>query len=325
MFYAQKTFLSETCVALLDNQKRPIIYYWTRQEDVNLGDEYVCKITKKMPFIHGYFAQIDHNRNLFVESKKSLEIGQFMRVVITKEQRLDKVPQAKVLSAPPTHETGLVKKGNLLQSINDSTLTEQVVWNESFDEDVSESLNSLVFHECGARIIFEQTHAFYSIDVDSANCTTDILTLNQLAAIRIGQEIVKRNLSGNIIIDFMGHKDRQYMAQLKQLLANELQKDPTPYRIFGATSMGNMEIRRDRTRMSLPEASRTLPAVCYDMFRQMLKTPTKIDSVRVSLEIYNALTGLMKNTFEQVTAKMGESVRIKACPNVKNFEVEYKS
>ena len=115
------------------------------------------------------------------------------------------------------------------------------------------------------------------------------------------------------------------MAQLKQLLANELQKDPTPYRIFGATSMGNMEIRRDRTRMSLSETSRTLPAVCYDMFRQMLKTPTKIDSVRVSLEIYNALTGLMKNTFEQVTAKMGESVRIKACPNVKNFEVEYKS
>ena len=324
MFYAIKSFLSELTVALLDEQKIPFTFYWIREEDINLGDIYVCRITQKMPNLKGFFAEIDNNRSLFVSSKHPLEVGQLVNVIITKEARLGKIPQAKRYGLLQQKKLGLVQKGDFLQGIPDSENFQQLEWNEDLDEALIDSLDPVVSFADGGRLIFEQTHAFWSIDVDSGSSISDITILNEQAAEQIGKEIIKRNLSGNILIDFIGNKNKSQVATWKNILSRFLCKSPVPYQLLGVSPMGNVELRRDRMRAGTQDATRFISAICYDLFRQILKTPDKIKSIQVSLEMYAALTGIMKNTFQKVEAKTGDSIHLSASSDVKYFCVEYK-
>ncbi|MGN1091766.1 MAG: ribonuclease E/G [Alphaproteobacteria bacterium] len=324
MFYAIKPFLDELTVALLDEGKVPLTFYWIRKQDVNLGDIYVCRITQKMPNLKGYFAQIDHNRSIFLASKHPLEVGQMVSVIITKEARLGKIPQAKRYGLQKQNRIGLVQKGDFLYGVSDSQNFQQIDWTEELDDALSDSIDSVVPFADGARLIFEQTHAFWCIDVDSGSCMMDLPLLNEKAAVQIGKEIIKRNISGNILIDFIGDKRHSEVGAWKNILSRELCKSPVPYQLIGVSSMGNIELRRDRMRADTLSATRTISAICYDLFKKILKTPDKIASVQVSLEVYAALTSLYKETFDQVQAKTGDSIHISASSDVARFRLEYK-
>ena len=127
----------------------------------------------------------------------------------------------------------------------------------------------------------------------------------------------------NILIDFIGEKRRNEVAAWKNVLSRELCKSPVPYQLIGVSSMGNVELRRDRMRADTLSATRTVSAICYDLFKQILKTPDKIRGVQVSLEIYAALTSILKDTFERVEAKTGGSIHLSASSDVGKFRVEY--
>ena len=324
MFYAIKPFLDELTVALLDEDKKPITFYWIRNKDINLGDVYVSRITQKMPNLKGYFAEIDYNRSIFIASKHPLEVGQFVSVIITKEARLGKIPQAKRCVTQTPSKIGLVQKSDFLHGIPDSENAEQLDWNEDFDDALAESLEPIIPFADGARLIFEQTHAFWCIDVDSGSCALDLPVLNEKAAIQIGKEIIKRNISGNILIDFIGEKRRNEVAAWKNVLSRELCKSPVPYQLIGVSSMGNVELRRDRMRADTINATRSVSAVCYDLFKQILKKPDKISSIQVSLEIYATLTSILKEVFEQVQKKVGDSINISASTEIKHFNITYR-
>ncbi len=325
MLYAIKTFLSEVTVALLDDDKYPFTFYRIRSEDVNLGDLYLCRITQKMPEIKGYFAEIDHKRNLFLSTKHDLEIGQLVSVVISKEERLGKIAQAKRYGRPDSAKAplGLLQKGDILAGIPDTTDYMQTDWTEEMDDMLSDSIEMVVPFGDSARLIFEQTHAFHSIDVDSASSQMPIEKLNELASVRIGQEIIRRNLSGNILIDFIGNKRKNDVATWKNIMSRELCKSPVPYQLIGVSPLGNVELRRDRMRMSSLDATRTVSAISYDLFKEILKEPARIKSVRVSLAIYAALTGILSKTWEQVQAKTGKAIPLSAATNLTTFEVDY--
>ncbi len=324
MFYAIKPFLDEITVVLLDTDREPFTFYWIRNKDINIGDVYVSRITQKMPNLKGYFAEIDYNRSIFIASKHPLEVGQFVSVIITKEARLGKIPQAKRYGIQKQNTVGLVQKGDFLYGIPDSENVQQIDWNEDLDDMISDSLDPIVHFADGARLIFEQTHAFWCIDVDSGSCILDLPILNEKAAVRIGKEIIKRNISGNILIDFIGDKHRNEVAAWKNMLSRELCKSPVPYQLIGVSSMGNVELRRDRMRADTINATRCISAICYDLFKQILKTPDKVLSVQVSLEVYAALTGIGNETLKQVEAKVGDSIHISASTDVKHFNITYK-
>ena len=323
--FAQKKFLNETCVALLDEDGSLLTFYSIRPEDINLGDVYTCRIAQKMPFLNGYFAKIDYDRDIFIDSKESLKEGQILPVQITKEARMDKVPQAKRIDMPCIDTPKLLKKASAPSPDDDSVQTEEYPWNDAFDEAMEQACESSVLTTDGLRLIFEPTHAFYNIDVDSANSSIDIHKANESAAKRIGQEIVKRNISGNIIIDFMGRKTSAQAKAWTEILALQLDKSPVPYQIMGLSNIGGFGIRRDRTRMELSLANRSQSAQCYALFKEILKTSNRISMIRVPLEMYAALTGLFKNTFDQVQKKYGDSIKIKSDPACHHYEVEYRT
>lgn len=107
----------------------------------------------------------------------------------------------------------------------------------------------------GGRIHIEETHALVAIDVDSSNITAhgQMDNLNREAAIEIAHQIILRNLSGKIIIDFAGSSEYRFMRSVLDVLEEELAGDTSYARVLGLSKAGNVEILRRRKRPTLSE------------------------------------------------------------------------
>lgn len=108
---------------------------------------------------------------------------------------------------------------------------------------------------CGGEVHIEETRAFVAVDVDSANMVargqTD--TLNHEAAVEIARQIILRNLSGKIIIDFAGSGEYRFMRDVMDTLSEELAGDTQSARVVGLSKAGNVEILRRRKHPTLLE------------------------------------------------------------------------
>ncbi len=103
----------------------------------------------------------------------------------------------------------------------------------------------------GARLTIEETRALTAIDVDTSQAAGAAAAETAEAA---GREIVLRNLSGLIAIDFAGRGGaRRREAQLKAL-KRALAADRTPHRVLGVTAGGVVEVNRQRLGPSLRQA-----------------------------------------------------------------------
>lgn len=120
-------------------------------------------------------------------------------------------------------------------------------------EMINDALNKEVRLECGGRVIIEETRAFVAIDVDSGEGVVQggINRLNQEAAKEIVKQIVLRNLSGKIIIDFAGNNEFKFLKSVIDILIKGLSQDVSKARVLGLSRAGNVEIVRSRRRPSL--------------------------------------------------------------------------
>ena len=107
----------------------------------------------------------------------------------------------------------------------------------------------------GGEIHIEETHAFVAIDVDSSNIAArgQMDSLNREAAIEIAHQIILRNLSGKIIIDFAGSSEYRFMRDVMDVLSEELAGDAQSARVVGLSKAGNVEILRRRKHPTLLE------------------------------------------------------------------------
>ncbi len=118
---------------------------------------------------------------------------------------------------------------------------------------IAEALQKEVKLKCGGRIIIEETRAFVAIDVDSGEgfVQGNLGILNKEAAIEIARQIILRNLSGKIIIDFAGISEFKFLKNILDILKDELREDPLKARVLGLSKAGNVEIIRSRKRPTL--------------------------------------------------------------------------
>ncbi len=114
----------------------------------------------------------------------------------------------------------------------------------------------------GGEIHIEETHAFVAVDVDSSNIAArgQMDNLNREAAVEIAHQIILRNLSGKIIIDFAGSSEYRFMRDVMDVLSEELAGDAQSARVVGLSKAGNVEILRRRKHPTLLERfSETCP------------------------------------------------------------------
>lgn len=132
------------------------------------------------------------------------------------------------------------------------------------DDMLEEALRKIVKLDCGGRVIIEETRACTAIDVDSGEGTAQggFGRLNQEAAAEIVRQIILRNLSGKIVIDFAGIAEFKYLKKALDILTEGLADDPARGRVLGLTRAGNVEIIRTRRRPSLRDLLTEECSVC---------------------------------------------------------------
>ena len=111
----------------------------------------------------------------------------------------------------------------------------------------------------GGSVHFEPTHAAVLIDVDSGSPETGspertALATDLAAAKMIACQIRLRNLSGGIVIDFVGLDDRGARERVRVALAQALAADPLQPQILGWTRLGHLELVRRRRSRPLADA-----------------------------------------------------------------------
>lgn len=123
------------------------------------------------------------------------------------------------------------------------------------EDAILEALQKEVRLKNGGRIIIEETRACTAIDVDSGDDDGlgSLGRLNMEAAEEIARQIILRNLSGKIVIDFAGSSEYRYLKNAIEILEEGLHRDYVRSSVYGLSRAGLVEISRVRRRPSLQD------------------------------------------------------------------------
>ena len=158
------------------------------------------------------------------------------------------------------------------------------------EEDVTRALARRVDLKSGGYLIFDQTEALTTIDVNTGgfvgarNFDDTIFKTNLEAAGAIARQLRLRNLGGIIIVDFIDMTREEHQQAVLSEFRKQLARDRTKTTVSGFSQLGLVEMTRKRTRESLARLLcepcptcegrgqvKTARSVCYDILREILR------------------------------------------------------
>ena len=160
----------------------------------------------------------------------------------------------------------------------------------SVEDEIQKALGRKVALKSGGYLIFDQTEAMTTIDVNTGgfvghrNLEETIFKTNLEAATSLARQLRVRNLGGIIIIDFIDMKNAEHRRQVHRTLEKAMERDYTKNIITGVSELGLIEMTRKRTRESLEHVMcedcpvcqargsvKTAETICYEVFREILR------------------------------------------------------
>jgi ribonuclease G len=164
------------------------------------------------------------------------------------------------------------------------------------EDEIERALNPKVPLKSGGYLVFDQTEAMTTIDVNTGayvghrNLEETIFRTNLEAAVAIARQLRLRNLGGIIIIDFIDMQEEEHRGQVLQALAGRLEHDHARTEIMDVSPLGLVEMTRKRNRESLehllcqpcPSCSgrgyvKSPDTVCYEIFREIIRQHRQFD------------------------------------------------
>ena len=158
------------------------------------------------------------------------------------------------------------------------------------EEEIEKALARKVALKSGGYVIFDQTEAMTTIDVNTGayvghlNLEDTIFRTNLEAAVTLARQLRVRNLGGIIIIDFIDMEEERHRQQVLEALEIALSDDHARTQISENTALGLVVMTRKRTRESLEHIMcdicqschgngfvKTPETVCYEIFREILR------------------------------------------------------
>jgi len=125
---------------------------------------------------------------------------------------------------------------------------------------IEDALNKRVWLKSGGYLIIEPTEAMVVVDVNTGkfdgkkkNKENNFLKINKEAAKALAEQLILRNLSGIILVDFISMKSEEYNNELIDFLISELKKDTVKTEFVDITKLGIVELTRKRQRKTLYE------------------------------------------------------------------------
>jgi ribonuclease G len=164
------------------------------------------------------------------------------------------------------------------------------------EDEIQRALQRKVPLKSGGYLIFDQTEAMTTIDVNTGayvghrNLEETIFRTNLEAAVAIARQLRLRNLGGIIIIDFIDMIEEEHRRQVSQALSGRLADDHAKTQIMAVSPLGLIEMTRKRNRESLEHVLcqacpscegrgfvKTPETVCYEIFREILRQHGQFD------------------------------------------------
>ncbi len=160
----------------------------------------------------------------------------------------------------------------------------------SVEDEIQKALERKVLLKSGGYLIFDQTEAMTTVDVNTGayvgkkNLEETLLKTNLEAAQAIARQLRLRNLGGIIIIDFIDMNDDEHKRMVMRALEKWISRDRSKVHLTQISQLGLVELTRKRTRESLEHVLcepcsvcggrsmlKTAQTVCYEIFREILR------------------------------------------------------
>ena len=256
-------------------------YAWNRETPDGLGDLYTGRVDAVEKALAGCFVALGPDMSGFLPDSaggKTLTIGQYVSVRVTRAPQNGKGPRLTLDSTPPGDSPGLIATGpGPLLELAERFPEQEILIDDyalmatlrpalegrmrydakAFDAVLEDEIATLAEPTAalpqGARLHITQAPAATLLDVDAASAShMNPVALNQAIIPEICRQIVLRNLSGGILIDFAGLRAAQ-RQKLLPALREALQRDPLAPTLLGLSHLGFAEINRRRIRPPLSE------------------------------------------------------------------------
>lgn len=208
----------------------------------------------------------------------------------------------------------------------------------NINKEIDDALDTKIWLRSGGFLIIQLTEAMTIIDVNSGkyvgkdSIEKTALAINLEAAKVIAQELRKRNLSGIVVVDFIGVENNENKKKICDALVEEISKDRARVSIpKGFSELGLVEFTRQRRYPNIVEMLCSKCPVCDG--RGYVKSPET-----VACEILSKLDAFLKSTSQtkiKVIAhptvasllkdKMADSVATREAESKKKIMIEASS
>jgi ribonuclease G len=158
---------------------------------------------------------------------------------------------------------------------------------------VDDAFHRQVWLKCGGYIVIDETEALVAVDVNTGrnkggrDVEKTILQTNLEAADEIARQVRLRNIGGLIIGDFIDMKNRRDQQLVYSRMRERLKRDKAKTHVLPLSSLGLMEMTRQRAQESLSDSIYQNCPYCEG--RGMVKT-----TMSTSVEVHRALNTVMR-------------------------------
>jgi len=201
------------------------------------------------------------------------------------------------------------------------------------EDEISKSLDRSNSLKSGGYVIFDQTEAMATVDVNTGgyvghrNLEETIYRTNLEAAVAIARQLRLRNLGGIIIIDFIDMVEEDHRNNVLQMFEKSLSRDHARHQIMPLSPLGLVEMTRKRTRESLqhilgedcPGCSgrgfvMSAESVCFEVFREVIRQSRQFDFdealVLAHQDVIDLLLDEQAGSLAELAEQTGKSIRL---------------
>lgn len=201
------------------------------------------------------------------------------------------------------------------------------------EDEIRKSLGRKIPLKSGGYIVFDQTEAMTTIDVNTGgyvgyrNLEETIYRTNLEAAVAIARQLRLRNLGGIIIIDFIDMQETGHRSKVLQALEQSLSRDHARHQITPLSPLGLVEMTRKRTRESLQHilgedcsacSGRgfvlTAETVCFEIFRELIRQSRQFEFDEVLVlahqDVIEMLLDEQASSLAELVEQTGKSIRL---------------
>lgn len=204
----------------------------------------------------------------------------------------------------------------------------------SVEAEIQKALSRKVHLKSGGYVVFDQTEAMTTIDVNTGSFTgrndvdQTIFKTNSEAVEVIARQVRLRNLGGIIIVDFIDMQNPTHKSQLIESLMNLLAKDKMPVELSEISNLGLVQMTRKRTRESLENilcvtcpacyhrgTIKSLETLAYEIFRELKRSanlfPWNGFLVIAAESVINYLLETEASMIAELEQQLGKSIKLR--------------